>query len=273
VTATTTSEIYYDPHQRDVMFNPHPLFRRMREEAPLYYNEVLDFYALTRFDDVERAHVDRDTFISSRGGTLDILKANIEIPPGTVIFEDPPTHTVHRSLLSRMFTGRRVAELEGQIRQLCADLLDPHVGAGGFDVMTDFGKLVPMRVIGMLVGIPEGDQEAIRDHVDAAHKASGDADHPTDLGGALFADYVDWRADHPSDDIMTQLLEVEFEDENGVRRRLRREELLAYVSLVAAAGDETTRLTIGWMAKLLGEHPDQRRLLVEDPGLAPGAVE
>ena len=108
--------------------------------------------------------MDRETFVSRKGVTLDLFLADIEIPPGTLIFEDPPTHGIHRSLLSRMFTPRRVSSLEPDIRNLCANLLDPLVGAGGFDFVTDLGSQVPMRVIGMLLGIPESDQESVRDH-------------------------------------------------------------------------------------------------------------
>ena len=105
--------LVYDPRREDVGLDPHALFKRLRDEAPLYRNEERGFYALSRFDDVEAAHVDRETFISSRGATLDLLEANVEFPPGTVIFEDPPTHTIHRALLSRMFTPRKVAWLAG----------------------------------------------------------------------------------------------------------------------------------------------------------------
>ena len=117
-----------------------------------------------------------------------------------------------------------------------------------------------MRVISMLVGIPESDQATIRDHFQGHARGRSriiDAEH---VSGAIFADYIDWRVEHPSDDIMTQLLNAEFEDENGESRRLTRDELLAYVNIVAAAGNETTRVLIGWMGKLLSEHPDQRRV-------------
>ncbi len=204
--------------------------------------------------------------------TLDILKSGFEIPPGTVIFEDPPAHTIHRGLLTRMFTPRRIAQLEPRIRDLCASLLDPLVGAAGFDFLEDLGKELPMRVISALVGIPENDQEAIRSYFDQHHQSNAD-DAANALSGALFAEYIDWRVEHPSDDIMTQLMYTEFEDEHGDRRTLTREEVLAYVSIVAGAGDETTRLTIGWMGKLLSDHPDQRRLLAEDRSLVPNAVE
>jgi cytochrome P450 len=271
VTATAT-DLYYDPNDRETVFDPHGLFRRLRDEAPLYHNEEIGFYALSRFEDVERAHTNRQTFISSRGVTLDILQSGMEIPPGTVIFEDPPTHGIHRGLLSRMFTPRRVSGLEPKVRDLCANLLDPFVGAGGFDFVAHLGSQVPMRVISMVIGIPEGDQEAVRDHFNDARQIDT-AERDGILSGEIFSEYIDWRADHPSDDIMTQLMYAEFEDETGATRQLSREELLAYVNIVAAAGNETTNRLIGWTGKLLADHADQRRMLVDDPSLIPAAIE
>jgi len=266
-----THELYFDPQDPELVRDPHPLFRRMREETPLYFNEEQGFYALSRYDDVERALIDKKTFISGRGVTLGLLKAGIVIPPGTVLMEDDPAHTVHRKLLSRMFTQRQLADVEPKTRDFCVELLDPLVGSGGFDFNEDLGKHVPTRVISMLIGIPDSDRDAVRDHV----SGYGDDVRANDdlLTGEMFAEYIDWRVDHPSDDIMTQLLYAEFEDENGVTRRLTREELLAYVNIVAMAGNHTTRLLIGWMGKLLSDHPEQRRMLVDDPSLIPNAVE
>ena len=140
--------------------------------------------------------------------------------------------------------------------------------------MSEFANEVPMRVIGMLLGIPEADQEAVRERVDAKlrtepgqqMKVSGGALMDTDL----FADYIDWRAEHPSDDLMTELLNAEFDDENGVHRTLTREEILTYVTVVAGAGNETTARLIGWLIGLLDQHPDQRAELVADPLADPG---
>jgi cytochrome P450 len=142
--------------------------------------------------------------------------------------------------------------------------------------VADLGAQMPMRVISMLLGIPEPDQEAVRNRVDAnlrtkpgepmevsAHFADGD----------IFAEYIDWRAEHPSDDLMTDLLNAEFEDETGTTRRLTRDEILTYVFVVAGAGNETTTRLIGWAGKVLAEHPDQRRELVDDPSLIPNAIE
>src|SRR5262245_49683984 len=96
------TDLVYDPYDHHTLFDPHPLLRRMRDEAPLYYSAEIDFYALSRFEDVERGLVNRRTFISRRGGTLSMLTSGLEIPPGTVAFEDPPSHTIHRRLLARM---------------------------------------------------------------------------------------------------------------------------------------------------------------------------
>src|SRR5262249_48019865 len=144
--------------------------------------------------------------------------------------------------------------------------LDPLVGAGGFDFVRDVGAQMPMRVIGMLLGIPEEDQEAIRDESDANLRTR--PGQPMKFSqerfatGESFAEYIDWRADHPSDDLMTELMRAEFEDENGTTRRLRRDEVLTYVNVIAGAGNETTTRLIGWAGLVLAEHPEQRRELV-----------
>jgi cytochrome P450 len=271
------SDLYYDPYDAINNVDPYPLYRRLREEAPLYYNEKYDFYAVSRFEDCERGLRDAKHYTSGRGGVLELIKANIDMPPGTLIFEDPPAHTVHRSLLSRVFTPRRVAALEPRIRELCARSLDPLVGAGSFDFIADVGAEMPMRVIGMLFGIPEADQEAVRRGADAslrteAGKPMAVPENAT-FGSEMFADYIDWRVEHPSDDLMTELLHTEFEDETGTTRTLTRDEALLYTTVVAGAGNETTTRLIGWAGKVLAEHPDQRRALVGDRSLIPNAIE
>jgi cytochrome P450 len=274
----TEPGLYYDPYDFDIDADPYPIWRRLREEQPLYYNERYDFYALSRFDDVERGLVDWRTYSSAKGTLLELIRSDIEIPPGSMIFEDPPHHDLHRGLLSRVFTPRKMNAVEPKVREFCARSLDPLVGSGGFDFIRDLGAQMPMRTIGMLLGIPEQDQEAIRDRIDdglrleegtmpdfTAERAEGHAE--------VFEAYLDWRAEHPSDDLMTELLKAEYEDRDGVRRRLTRAEVLSYVGLIAAAGNETTTRLIGWTGKVLAEHPDQRRQLAENPGLIPNAIE
>ena len=276
MTVTTGSDVYYDPYDVEINADPYPTYRRLREEAPLYYNEPYDFFAVSRAADVEQGLVDRDTFISGRGAILEIIKSGVEMPPGLVIFEDPPTHTIHRSLMSRMFTPKKVAGLEDEIRELCARCMDPLVGSGGFDVVEAIGRVVPMQVISKLLGIPEQDQEAVRARSDENLRTEAGKPMEIDedfIDPSHFGEYVDWRAEHPSDDIMTELLHVEFDDEHGERRRLTREELTTYLTVVAGAGNETTTKLIGWFTKLLAEHPDQRAAAVADRGLVPNAVE
>jgi cytochrome P450 len=275
----TSSGIHYDPYDFEIDADPYPVWKRLRDEAPLYYNEQYDFYALSRFDDVETASIDWRTYISSKGTVLELIKANIEMPPGSIIFEDPPAHSHHRGLLSRVFTPRKMSALEPKVRDFCARSLDPYVGAGGFDFIADLGAVVPMWTIGMLLGIPEEDQVAIREKIDKGLQLDGDGKMPdvnADLAAEqskLFAEYVDWRAEHPADDVMSELLQAEFEDHTGTRRTLTRDEVLGYVNLLAAAGNETTTRLIGWAGKVLADHPDQRQALVDDRGLVANAIE
>lgn len=272
--SAATSPVYYDPYKVEISTNPYPTFRRLREEAPLYYNEEYDFYAVSRFADVEKGLGDKDTFISSRGAILEIIKANAQFPPGVLIFEDPPIHTAHRGLLARLFTPKRMVSLESKVREYCINCLDPLVGADSFDFIGHLGSKMPMRVIGMLLGIPEEDHEAVRQRVDAVMRTeAGKPMEHTGSYGEGFEDYIDWRIKHPSDDVITELLNTEFKDETGAMRRATRDEVLTLVNVLAGAGNETTNRLIGWTGKVLAEHPDQRRQIIADPGLIPQTIE
>ena len=277
MTTTSDTAVYFDPYDVDINADPYPVYERLREEAPAYYNDRYDFWALSRFEDVQNAHVNWQTFSSTRSDILDIIKAGVELPPGVILFEDPPIHTTHRRLLSRVFTPRRMAELEDQIRAYCVACLDPLVGEERFDIVAELATMMPMRVIGMLLGIPEQDQVAVRDKTDANLRTQPGKPmvvrQESVANGDMFAEYIDWRAEHPSDDLMTHLLNAEFEDEHGERRTLTRQEVLTYTAVVAGAGNETTGRLIGWLAKVLAEHPDQRRAVVEDRSLLPNVIE
>jgi cytochrome P450 len=153
------------------------------------------------------------------------------------------------------------------------------VGSGGFDFIADLGAQMPMRTIGMLLGIPEDEQEAIRDRLDEGMNLTATDGSPREEGllgpgyTEAFEDLVDHRTQHPGDDLMSELIHTEFEDHTGVVRTLSREEVLGYVGLLAGAGNETTTRLIGWTGKVLAEHPDQRRELVADRELIPNAIE
>jgi cytochrome P450 len=271
------SEIYYDPYDFEIDTDPHPVWRRMRDEAPLYRNDRYEFWALSRYEDVAAGLVDWRTYSSARGTVLEFIRNGVQFPPGTILFEDPPLHDAHRALLARLFTPRRMAELEPQVRAFCARSLDPLVGGNRIDFIADLGAQMPMRVIGMLMGIPEEDQEELRDGYDTGLDLEA-GEEPAAASGGLFpnerfSEYIEWRRKHPSDDLMTELLTARFEDDEGTERTLRDDELLGYIGLLAGAGNETTTRLIGWIAWLLDRFPDQRRLVAEDRSLVANAVE
>jgi cytochrome P450 len=277
VTTTNDERISYDPYDAAISADPYPTFRRLRDEAPIYYNERYDFWALSRHADVEHALVDWETFSNSRSDILEIIQGGFDLPSGVVMFEDPPLHMMHRGLMSRVFTPRRMNELEDQVREYCRTCLDPLVGRDRFDFVRDLGERMPMRVIGMLLGIPESDHDAVRTKNDDLLRT--ETGKPMEVrqdaiaDGSMFAEYVEWRANHPADDLMTALLNAEFEDEAGTVRTLSRDEVLTYTQVIAGAGNETTGRLIGWLGKVLGDHPDQRRALVEDRSLIPNTIE
>ena len=277
MTEASAVDVYYDPFDFEIDDNPHPVWKRLRDEAPVYYNEKFNFYALSRYEDVSRELPNWDTYRSGRGTTMEVIKSGIDVPPGVILFEDPPLHDLHRRLLSRVFTPRRMEAIEPLTRQFCVRALDPLIGSGGFDFIADLGAQVPMRTIGYLLGIPESDQEQIRDgtgRVLGLKEGRFRTVTATAFENSfqVFAEYIDWRADHPSDDVMTQLLNAEIE-EDGVARPLTRTEVLTYTSMIAGAGNETTTRLIGFIGQLLAEHPDQRRELVDDFSLIPRAIE
>ncbi|OBJ47077.1 cytochrome P450 [Mycobacterium sp. 1423905.2] len=278
MTIAPDTDVYYDPYDVNITANPYPTFARLRDEAPLYYNERYNFWAISRHADVEKALSDWETFSNTRSDILELVQSKFDMPPGVMMFEDPPTHTMLRGVMSRVFTPRRMAAIEDQIRAYCVKCLDPLVGTGGFDIIAELASMMPMRVIGMLLGIPEADQIGVRDANDANLRTRPGtpmkvADPDAIADGRIYAEYVDWRAKNPSDDLMTALLNVEFEDENGVTRKLTRKEVLHYTQVVAGAGNETTGRLIGWLAKVLAEHPDQRREVAQDRSLLTRAVD
>ena len=284
---TTDVDVYYDPFDFAIDDDPYPVWKRLRDEAPLYHNEKYGFYALSRYDDVAAGLYNWDTFRSGRGTILEVILSGVEVPPGLVLFEDPPLHDIHRRVLSRVFTPRRMAAVEPLARQFTIDALDPLIGADGFDFIEDLGAWMPMRTIGALLGIPEQDQATLRDNTDrklslkdggsakkiaAAEKRSGEGRVFEAPNLDIIADYVDWRAKNPAEDLMTDLINAEVED-SGTTRALTRTEILTYISTIMGAGSETTTRLLGFAGQLLADNPDQRRELASQHSLIPGAIE
>jgi cytochrome P450 len=272
------SEIRYDPYDREIDADPHPTWRRMRDEAPCYRNERFDFWALSRFQDVLDASVDVETYSSARGTLLEMMGKELPFQP--MIFMDPPEHDRLRGLVSRAFSPRRIAALEPTIREIVRGYLDPQVGGPGFDFVADFGAKVPMMVISAMLGVPEEDREQIREWTDATlHREPGELDPTPRIGPVLgeiagyFMRYVNERRERPTDDMMTDLLRAEVEDETGAKRRLSDLELIAFIMLISGAGNETVARMLGFAGATLARFPDEREKLVARPGLIPNAIE
>src|SRR4030095_10156918 len=196
------------------------------------------------FADGESALKDGHRLSSAKGDILEVVKADPVMPPGVFINEDPPGHTMHRALVSRAFTSGRMKKLEDQIRSFCSACLDPLEGDDHFDFVLALGAQMPVKAIGMLLGIPEADQPSVRDA--AVRKLRNKPGEPLNVtkeryfSGKAYAEYVAWRAAHPSDDLVSELLNVEFDDLAGERRKLTQEELLTFIAVIAGAGVETT---------------------------------
>ena len=269
----------WDPLDVDLDTSPYETWRRMRDEAPVYRNDRYDFWALSRFADVEAASRNPATFSSARGTVLEMMGGDMAAT-GQMIFMDPPDHTRLRQLVSRAFTPRRIASLEARIRDICAELLDPHVGAGGFDYVQDFGAVLPSRVISELVGVPAADQEEQRHVIDQLFHIEPGVGMVNDVSatasitiGIYLAGLLEERKRAPKDDLLTGLVEAEIVDDEGRTRRLTIEEAAAFGMLLFVAGTETVARLLGNAAVELDRHPEQRSDLVADPEVIPNAVE
>ena len=161
------NEIYYDPFDYEVDMDPHPVWKRMREEMPLYYNDKFDFYALSRYEDVMAASKDWETFSSAYGTTLDMMRNPEMLDLGrTILTMDPPEHDQLRSLVGRRFTPKAAKSMEDEVREIVSTWLDQLKGRASFDFIQDFGALVPMMVICSFMGLPREDHDSVRKLVD-----------------------------------------------------------------------------------------------------------
>ncbi len=272
--------LVYDPYDYVIDANPHPIWKRLRDEAPVYYNEQHGFYALSRFDDVLQAHLDPATFSSAHTTVLEIMTPDPDPFMTTMmIFMDPPQHTRYRKLVSRAFTPRRISALEPRVREIAAGFLDEFVGTDGFDYVADFGARLPVMVISALLGAPREDEAQLREWTDATlHIEPGEmmGEQGQRVQGQIRAYWqaiIDDRRAHPRDDILSELMGCELEEADGSGRYLTDEELHAFMGLLSGAGNETVARFLGWASTGLDRFPEQRAKLVANPALIPNAVE
>lgn len=272
------TDLYWDPFDIELDSFPYDTWRRMRDEAPLYRNERYDFWALSRFADVEAAHKDPVNFSSAHGTVLETM-AEQPVYTGMMIFMDPPDHTSLRQLVSRAFTPRRVAALEDRIRQICDELLEPHLGGNGFDYVQDFGADLPSRVISTLLGVPSEDQRVQRQvidrlfHIEPGVGMINDVSATAGLELAVYlSDLLEKRRAKPQDDLLTALTQAEIPEGDSVRK-LTLEETVTFGLLLFTAGTETVGRLLGNASVVLAQFPEQRADLVKNPDLIPNAVE
>jgi cytochrome P450 len=260
--------------------DPYPTYRWLRDHAPLYRNDPMNFWALSRFRDVMGAFLDWQTYSSVGGLVLEKMDPkHLEMTP-MMIFMDPPQHDRLRKLVSRAFTPRRTAALEGFVRTLAAKLLDPLVERGGGDFVAEFSTPLPMDVIFTLLGVPEADRRQLREWTDVSlsRDPGTDAIPPRAIAAGLeslryWFELVGDLRGHPNDGLICGLFDVELETDDGRSTRLTDGEIIGFCSLLGAAGSETTTRLLGFAAILFSRHPDQYARILADPGAIPGAVE
>jgi cytochrome P450 len=264
--------VEYNPFSYEIHEDPYPVYRRLRDEAPAYYNEEHDFWALSRFEDIWRAFADWKTFSSAGGVSLEDTSA---ISPDMIITMDPPRQLKIRGLVARALTPRRVAELEPKVRAIATRHIDRFIDARSADVIEDLGKLLPMEVIAAFIGVPDDDQAQIRIWTEQMlHREPGSAKVPkkgAEAFGSLanyFRSGLESRRANPGEDLVSGLLSARVDGE-----QLSDDEIVGFLFLLALAGGETTTKLIGNMIHSLGRHPDQKSLLVTDESLTANAVE
>jgi len=272
------TDLYWDPYDTEIDTAPYDVWQRLRDEAPCYRNEQYDFWALSRYADVEQCSREPLTYSSAHGTVLEGMSP-APIPTSMIIFMDPPGHTKMRALVSRAFTPRRVLDIEPTIRRICGELLDGVAGRSEFDYLGDFALQLPSRVISSLFGVPESDRERVRKLFDEMfHIEPGvGTRNETSMNATIavhsyFNDIIAERKSDPRDDMLTALAQAELTD-GGETRVLEVSEGADFAMLVVAAGSETVARLLGWAAVLLDRHPDQRAAVAADPSLVPNTVE
>lgn len=268
-------QLTYSPFDPEVIADPYPVYRQLRDHAPVYWSPQASTWVLSRYDDVAAALIDPATYSSASG--------IFPTPPGVdmtqlflpmLIMSDPPRHTQLRHLVSKAFTPRRIAGVEARIQTLVDDLLDQVSGAGTWDFVSGFAGPLPAIVIADMLGVPREDRDRFRTWSTTLIQSNpirGEFGPGLDAAAALyeyFSTFLAERRAHPRDDLMTALVQAEVDGEY-----LSEEELLGFCLLLLIAGHETTTNLLSNSAVVLAQHPESRRQLADNPALVPAAVE
>ena len=276
----TATQLVFDPFSEEFFTDPYPIYRRMRDEAPVYYSEEHDFYALTRHEDVAAAFKDYETYSSARGIDLAMIKNdNLPADAKSMIFMDPPQHRRMRSLVNKVFTPRAITALKDTVTELIDHRL-ARVNPEQFDVVADFSALFPVEVISTVVGVPAEHRQKIRHWVDTSlHREPGQIEMDetnweavTQLG-SFYYNLIQERRKQPQDDMISGLIAAQVERDDGGTTRLDDIEITGFATLLGGAGAETVTKLIGNAIVQFARNPDQWQKLLDDRSKVPAAVE
>jgi cytochrome P450 len=274
----TKPKLVFNPVSQDYFDNPYEIYQRMRDEAPIYYDEREDFFALTRHADVAAAFKDFESFSSARGCDLSMVRSG-DVPQKSIIFMDPPDHRHMRSLLNKAFTPRAVQSQ----RETVVELVEQYLGQAdpdNFDVVQDFSGPFPVEVITRMAGVPEDFRQQVRHWIDTSLEREpgqielSEKNMQANLDSAVYYyGLVQERRENPQDDMISRLIAAEIPDDEGNLRKLDDIEITGFATLLGGAGAETVTKLVGSAAVVFAQHPDQWQMLLEDRGRIPDAVE
>ncbi len=274
----TQSELVFDPYSDEFRADPHAVYRRMRDEAPVYYDRARDFYALTRYEDVAAAYRDFESYSSAGGVDSEMVRSG-EAPPQIILFMDPPTHNRMRSLVSRGFTPRAIATQRDTIIELVRGYLSA-VDRRQFDVIADFAELFPVELITRMAGVPEDFRQQVRIWIDEAQRYQSGQNHGGQLRAPALLDcatyfygLVQERRLQPRDDMISTLVRAEIQREDGEMTTLEDHEIAFFAMMLGGAGAETVTKLVGSAVAIFAENPDQWQKLLDDRTKVPAAVE
>ncbi|BDE16454.1 MULTISPECIES: cytochrome P450 [Mycobacterium] len=275
----TTSQLVFDPFSAEYYANPYETYRRLRDEAPVYYSEQYDFYALSRHQDVAAAFKDFETYSSSKGVTLEEIQTGRHSHQQSIIWMDPPEHRRMRSLVNKVFTPRAITSQQAMVRDRIRYHLS-RVNPEAFDVVEDFSALFPVEIITIMMGVPEDQRQNIRLWIDAAlhrepgqvkmSRAGAEAMMQT---GMLYYNLIQQRREKPGDDMITALINAEIQRDEGGTTRLDDVEIAGFATLLGGGGAETVTKLVGTAVVLFARHPQQWQQLLADRSKVPAAVE
>jgi cytochrome P450 len=265
-----------DPYDYDFHEDPYPYYKRLRDEAPLYRNEELKFWALSRHSDVLQGFRSSTALSNKYGVSLDPISRTLDAHKVmSFLALDDPAHLRLRTLVSKGFTPRRIRELEARVTEIAVEHLETALQSDTFDYVDEFAGKLPMDVISELMGVPGPDRARIRSLADGVmHRDEGLADVPVSAMQAsadlmvYYADMVAQRRKAPSDDLTSALLEAEIDGD-----RLTDNEIMAFLFLMVVAGNETTTKLLANAAYWGAKNPEQLAPVFDDHSMIPLWVE